>query len=89
MVLLNNYNIPSLVSLNFPTQDFGAIPDPSFENNCIHERMLIAGLRFPFHDIVRDLLYYLQVALFQIIPNGWRYFLATYLLWPTVHLGIK
>jgi len=49
--------------------------------------MLLAGLRFPFPNIVQELLCYLRVALFQIKPNGWRYFLATCLLWPMVLPG--
>lgn len=34
--------------------------------------------------IIRKLLPYLGVAPGQLMPNGWQYFLATFLQWPTV-----
>jgi hypothetical protein len=44
----------------------------------------MAGLRLPFPAIAREFLEYLQVAPSQIRPNGWRYFFASYLLWPII-----
>jgi 3',5'-cyclic AMP phosphodiesterase CpdA len=46
--------------------------------------MFLAGLRLPFPAIVRELLQYLHVSPSQIRPNGWRYFFATYIQWPTI-----
>jgi hypothetical protein len=46
--------------------------------------MFMAGLKLPFPEIVRELLLYLGVAPSQIVPNGWRYFFASFLLWKRV-----
>jgi hypothetical protein len=46
--------------------------------------MLLAGLRFPFPDIARELVLYLSVSSSQITPNAWRYLFASFILWSTV-----
>jgi hypothetical protein len=45
--------------------------------------MLMAGFRFPFPEIARELLVRLGVAPSQIKPNGWRYLFASFVLWRT------
>ena len=49
--------------------------------------MFLAGVQLPFALIIRELLSFLGIAPGQLMPNGWRYFLATFLLWPAVFLG--
>jgi hypothetical protein len=47
-VLWHNFDIPLSVRHHFPGMDSGAIPDPGFGDVCVYERMLLAGLCFPF-----------------------------------------
>jgi hypothetical protein len=49
--------------------------------------MLMAGLCLPLQPIIQELLCYLQLSPFQVIPNGWRLFLALYMIWPEINLG--
>jgi hypothetical protein len=46
--------------------------------------MFKSGLRLPFLAIAQDLLGYLNLALSQIKPKGWRCFLSCCILWPFV-----
>jgi hypothetical protein len=46
--------------------------------------MLLAGLRFPFPDIARELVLYLRVSPSQIPPNAWRYLFTSFILWRTM-----
>jgi hypothetical protein len=48
------------------------------------ERMLMAGIRLPFPRIVREVCAFLGVAPGQIAPNGWRYVVASSILWRQV-----
>lgn len=48
------------------------------------ERMFMAGVRLPFPKIVREVCAFLGVAPSQIAPNGWRYVVASSLLWRQV-----
>lgn len=48
------------------------------------ERMLMAGVRLPFPKIVREVCALLGVAPGQIAPNGWRYVVASSILWRLV-----
>jgi hypothetical protein len=48
------------------------------------ERMLMAGVRLPFPKIVREVCAFLGVAPSQIAPNGWRYVVASSILWQQV-----
>lgn len=41
----------------------------------------MAGFRFPFPSIVRELMVQLGVAPSQIKPNGWRYLFASFIIW--------
>jgi hypothetical protein len=45
------------------------------------ERMLMAGVWLPFPKIVREVCAFLGVAPGQIAPNGWRYVVASSILW--------
>jgi hypothetical protein len=78
--LRQSYNIPDSVTLHFqePGQLFIAGGDVT-----ITERMLMAGFRFPFTGIARELLVQLGVAPSQVKPNGWRYLFASFVLWRT------
>jgi hypothetical protein len=84
-VLCHNYDIPSTINLHFPSPSLS--PLENVGEICVYERMLKAGLRFPFPKIARELLCYLGVAPFQIAPNGWRFLIACYLLWPELNPG--
>jgi hypothetical protein len=48
------------------------------------EQMLMAGVRLPFPKIVREVCMFLGVAPSQIAPNGWRYVVASSILWQQV-----
>jgi hypothetical protein len=48
------------------------------------ERMFMAGVRLPFPKIVRVVCSFLGVAPGQIAPNGWRYVVASSILWRLV-----
>jgi hypothetical protein len=76
--LRNNYDIPPTVLLHFQ--------NPVTREICggdlvIYEKMLLAGLRFPFSDIARELVLFLGVSPSQLTPNAWRYLLGSSILW--------
>jgi hypothetical protein len=76
--LRRNYDIPDSVTLHF--QEPGQLSITGGDV-AITERMLMAGFRFPFAGIARELLVQLRVAPSQIKPNGWRYLFASFVLW--------
>jgi hypothetical protein len=78
--LRRSYNIPDSVILHFQEPDQLSIAGGDM---AIIERMLMAGFRFPFTGIARELLVQLGVAPSQIKPNGWRYLFASFVLWRT------
>jgi hypothetical protein len=83
--LRNNYDIPPTVLLHFQNPVTREIRGNDL---VIYEIMLLAGLRFPFLDIARELVLFLGVSLSQLTPNAWRYLLASFILWRTV-LGAR
>jgi hypothetical protein len=46
--------------------------------------MFMVGPRLPFPGFSRELPLFLGVAPSQIIPSGWRYLFASYILWKQV-----
>jgi hypothetical protein len=78
--LRNNYDILLPVLLHFQNPVTLEIQRGDI---VIYECMLLAGLRFPFLDIARELVLYLGVSPSQIAPNAWRY-LFSFILWRTV-----
>lgn len=74
-VLRHNYDVPYSVSFHFKDPVLGTFGDGEV---CLYERMFLASLRLPFPAIVWELLCYLQVSSSQVMPNGWRYFFASY-----------
>jgi hypothetical protein len=79
--LRNNYDILPPVLLHFQNPVTLEIQRGDI---VIYERMLLAGLQFPFSDIARELVLYLGVSSSQIAPNAWRYLFASFILWRTV-----
>jgi hypothetical protein len=79
--LWNNYDLLPLVLLHFQNPVTLEIRGGDI---VIYERMLLAGLRLPFLEIVRELILYLGVSPSQIAPNAWRYLFAPFILWRTV-----
>jgi hypothetical protein len=75
--LRQSYNIPDSVTLHF--QELGQLFIAGGDVT-ITERMLMAGFRFPFTGIARELLVQLGVAPSQVKPNGWRYLFASFVL---------
>jgi hypothetical protein len=75
--LRQGYNIPSSVILHFQQLEQLSIAGGDVT---ITERMLMAGFRFPFPGIAREMLVRLGVAPSQIKTNGWRYLFASYVL---------
>jgi hypothetical protein len=53
----------------------------------VYECMFLASVRLPFPPIVWELLSFLGIAPGQLMPNDWRYFFSTFLLWPIVFPG--
>jgi hypothetical protein len=82
-ILRNNYDIPTSMTLHFPSADFGPVEGPA--NICVYKRMFPGRLHFPLPNITQELLCHLQVASYQIMTNGWWFLFACYLLWPTVN----
>lgn len=74
--LWHNYDIPASVRLHFPGPDQQIFPEPWFGDICLHKRMLMADSRSPLQPIVRELLSYLRLSPFQVLPNGWRLLLS-------------
>jgi hypothetical protein len=83
-VLRHNNDIPS-ISLHFPNDSTRMIGGPV--DICVYERMFWVGICLPFSPIIREMLSFLGEALEQLMPNGRRYFLAMFLLWPTIFPG--
>jgi hypothetical protein len=79
--LHNNYHIRSFVALHFQDPATQTINGGEVT---IFKRMLMAGLRFPFRAIARELLLFLSLAPTQIVPNRWRYVFASFIIWRTV-----
>jgi hypothetical protein len=79
--LQNNYDIPPSVLLHFQNPVTLEIRGGDI---VIHERMLLARLRFLFPEIAQELVLYLGVSSSLITPNAWRYLLASFILWRTV-----
>lgn len=86
-VLRHNYDFPLTVCLHFAGPNTGAIPSPNDGDIYVHERMFLAGLRFPFLVVVRVLLSSLGLSPYQILPNAWKFFFASDFLWPTFFKG--
>jgi hypothetical protein len=80
-VLRNNYDITSSTRLHFQDPATRTINGGEVT---IFERMLMAGLQFPFPAIASELQLFLMVAPSQILSNGWRYLFASCILWRTV-----
>jgi hypothetical protein len=76
--LRNNYDIPPTVLLHFQNPVTREIRGGDL---FFYEKMLLAGLRFPLPDIARELVLFLGVSPSQLIPNAWRYLLASFILW--------
>jgi len=68
--LRHNFDIPSSVHLYFPDACSGAIHEANSKDLCIYKRMLLANLHFPFQGNARELLCYLRLTSFHIMPNG-------------------
>jgi hypothetical protein len=79
-----NFDISSSVQLHFKDPKHGTFDGGEI---CLFERMFLGGLRLPFPAIARELLQYLHIAPSQIRPNGWRYFFALFMQWPTILRG--
>jgi len=69
-VLRHNFDILPSMRIHFPEEYQNVFPKPGSKDTCFHKRMLLAGLRFPLQLIARELLCYLWLSLFQIMPNG-------------------
>jgi hypothetical protein len=53
-----------------------------FPEVCLYENMFKVGLRLPFHPLVQDFLFCFNLAPSQSKPNGWKYYISCYILWP-------
>jgi hypothetical protein len=80
-VLRHNYDIPPSISLHFLDKSTKMIDRPG--DIYVYERMFMVGVLLLFPPIIRELLSFLHVAPRQLMPNGWKYFFSTFLLWPS------
>jgi hypothetical protein len=78
-LLCHNYNIPVSERLHFPGPDGTVFSEPGLRDICLNRRILMAGFLFPLQLIIRELLTFLQLSPFQVLPNGWRLFLGSYM----------
>jgi hypothetical protein len=75
------YQTPDDVVLRIPDSDERACC-PKYEGNvAFYEADLRAGLRFPVHPFVRELLDFLGLAPGQVNPNGWRTIVSCMAMW--------
>jgi hypothetical protein len=70
-------------SVNIFFQELGSLGIAGGEVT-LTERMLMAEVRLPFPRIVREVCPFLEVAPGQIALNGWRYVVASSILWRQV-----
>ena len=67
----STYHIPTEIDLILPPADWRAHQPPvSFFT--LYEEHLVAGLRFPLHKFIVDVLRYYRIPLAQLVPNGVR-----------------
>ena len=67
----STYHIPTEIDLLLPPADWRAHQPPvSFFT--LYEEHLVAGLRFPLHKFIVDVLRYYRIPLAQLVPNGVR-----------------
>jgi hypothetical protein len=83
-LLRRAYAIPSSVVLRFPDPGKGVGVIDIFHEVCVYENKFKASLRLPFHPLVRDFLFYFNLAPSRIKPNRWMYYISCYILWPLV-----
>jgi hypothetical protein len=80
-ILRRDYDIGPSINLFF--QESGSLGIAGGEIT-LTERMFMAGVWLPFPKIVREVYTFLGVAPSQIAPNGWRYVIASSILWRQV-----
>jgi hypothetical protein len=80
--LCHNYNFSASVHLYFPRPDDNVFLELGSGDIFLHKQMLMAGFLFPSQPIIQELLSYLQLSPFQVLPNGWRLFTGSYMIWP-------
>ena len=54
---------------------------------CFYEAAFSCGLRFPVHPFIMRLLYHLNLAPGQLMPNSWRIVISCMVIWTTISDG--
>ena len=54
---------------------------------CFYEAVFSCGLRFLVHPFIMELLYYLNLAPGQLMPNSWRIVISCMVSWTTIVNG--
>jgi hypothetical protein len=79
-----------LISCCPRTFTFPGLTTTSSQNPALGTFVSINGCFWPvfvslFNPSPRELLCYHQLSLFQVMPNGCRFFLASYMIWPEIN----
>ncbi len=74
------FGIPDTVAIRVPKPDERACSRSRGEV-CFYLAALEGGLRFPIPHIIRDVLFYFNLAPNQIVPNSWRHLVGCASLW--------
>jgi hypothetical protein len=75
----SRYQIPRDVILKIPNLDERACSHA--KDVTFYESTMMAGLRFPIQQFIRELLDFLSLAPGQVAPNGWRVIISSMVMW--------
>ncbi|XP_059668993.1 uncharacterized protein LOC132314110 [Cornus florida] len=74
------YSIPSSIRLHKPKPE-DRCSSIRLGEVCFFESTFAAGLRFPIHPFVEEILSHLKIAPSQIAPNSWRIIIGCLIVW--------
>ncbi|KAB9384667.1 hypothetical protein FH972_027029 [Carpinus fangiana] len=84
-IYTERFNFPEGVRVRVPGVGEGATGLEGGNEICLSLHMLEAGFRLPVPRVIREVLHLLNLAPFQIHPNGWRVLVGMAILWPELH----
>ncbi|XP_059636127.1 uncharacterized protein LOC132278350 [Cornus florida] len=74
------YSIPSSIRLHKPKPE-DRCSSIRLGEVCFFQSTFAAGLRFPIHPFVEEILSHLKIAPSQIAPNSWRIIIGCLIVW--------
>ncbi|OMO62056.1 Transposase (putative), gypsy type [Corchorus capsularis] len=66
------YSIPGEYVIDVPAETGRIIEDHGKNKMWVYRDSLVAGLRFPLHPFILELLNHYRLALHQLVPGSWR-----------------